>query len=206
MTKKETDKLKAQVKAAKKAADSTLADAIKTIALEQKIATYSSPMYARRALTKLDNTKLDAITTMIADQYAQNDRKMSLVFGMGLLPNKILAILKSIQYSKHEEKLDLLLMTGLSEDIIEETLDAYGNTSFFSKAAIEVVPAQPMDIMKIKILLTEVARDMGLVSNLDLSRFNSENVKYQYDRAQLRADEMLANTQEYVEQATTYSE
>jgi hypothetical protein len=114
--------------------------------------------------------------------------------------------MKSIQFSKAEEKEDLLLMTGLDEQIIEDTLTAFGNTAYFSKANIEVVPEQPMDIQAVKDLLETVAIDMQLVSELDLSAFNQTNVDYQYKRAQLRADEMLANTQEYVEKATTYDE
>ena len=118
----------------------------------------------------------------------------------------MLAVMKSIQFSKHEEKEELLMMTGLDNQIIEDVLDAYGNTSYFSKAAIEVVPAIPMNIPAVKELLETAAIDMKLVSDLDLSKFNQANIDYQYDRSALKAEELYANTQEYIEKSTSYDE
>jgi len=63
-----------------------------------------------------------------------------------------------------------------------------------------------MDIIKSKELLKIVATDMGLVSELDLSKFNKANVDYQYKRAQMKAEEMLENTKEYVTTALSYDE
>ena len=177
----EIQKMKTELKKRQAAKKSEMAKTIELIQVSKEIAKLDSPLYNKRELAKKDSLTLDVITDQIAEDYAKDDRKMSLVFGYGVLPSKILAIMKSIQFSKHEEKEELLMMTGLDEQIIEDTLTAFGNTSFFSKAAIEVVPAIPMDIARVKELLQIVAIDMKLVSELDLSRFNTENVKYQYD-------------------------
>jgi len=198
--------LKAQLVKRKAAKKTEMAAKVELIKVTKEIAKLDSPLYEKRELARQDNVTLDAIVETISEQYAADDRKMSLVFGYGIIPSKILAIMKSIQFSKHDEKEDLLLMTGLDEQIIEDTLTAFGNTAYFSKAAIEVVPEMPMDISTVKDLLTTVAIDMKLVSNLDMSAFNLSNVEYQYKRAQHKADEMLENTKAYVEEATTYAE
>jgi hypothetical protein len=206
MTKTEMKKLQAQLAAAKKAKANEIKEIVESIQITKEIAKLDSPLYNKRELQRQDNMRLDALVETISEQYAADDRKMSLVFGYGIIPSKILAIMKSIQFSKHDEKEDLLLMTGLDEQIIEDTLTAFGNTAYFSKANIEVVPEQPMDIDRVKELLETVAIDMQLVSELDLSAFNQTNVDYQYKRAALRAEEMYNNTKEYVETATDYEE
>lgn len=165
-----------------------------------------SPLFNDREMTKIDTLNLDVIIQTITEQYTVDDRKMSMVYGYGIIPNKILAIMKAIQFSKAEEKTELLMITGLDEQIIEDTLDAFGNTAYFSKANVEVVPEIPMDIPKVKELLKVVALDMGLVSEVDLSRFNTANVDYQYTRARLRAEDILLNTKLYLSEATTYTE
>jgi len=184
-----------------------LVNKVEMIKLDKELEKLDSPLYTQRELTKQDNLTLDVIIDTISEQYAADNRKMSLVFGYGIIPSKILAICKSIQFSKHEEKQELLMLTGLDEQILEDVLDAFGNTAYFSKAAVEIVPAQPMDIQRVKDLLELVAIDMKLVSKLDLSKFNTANVKYQYDRAELKAQEMYDNTQEFLsEAATSYEE
>ena len=193
--------------AARKAEKKTeMALLVEEIKMNKEITKLDSPLYNKRELSKQDSMTLDVIVDTIAEQYAADDRKMSLVFGYGIIPSKVLAIMKSIQFSKHEEKEDLLMMTGLDEQIIEDTLNAFGNTAYFSKAAVEVVPEQPMDIAAVKELLQTVAIDMKLVSDLDLSSFNNSNVEYQYKRAALKAEEMYENTKAFVETATSYAE
>ena len=198
--------LQAQLEARKAERANEFAQKVEMIKVTKEIEKLDSPLYEARELAKQDSMTLDVITTNISEQYAQDDRKMSLVFGYGIIPNKMLAIMKSIQFSKQAEKEELLMLTGLDEQQIEDTLEAFGNTAYFSKANIEVVPAIDMDIDKLKTLLRMASTDMGLVSTLDLSKFNVANVEYQYKRSEYKASEMLANTQAYVEEATSYEE
>jgi len=200
------DELRVELEARKVAKQAEIATVIEMAKVKHEMTKLDSPIYNRRELSKQDSTTLDIISEQIAEHYARDDRKMSLTFGYGIIPNKIISLLKAIQFSKATEREEFLMMTGLDEQIIEDTLDAFGNTSFFSKTAIEVVPAIPMSVTRVKELLQLVAIDMKLVSELDLSKFNSSNVEYQYKRAQLRADEMLDNTKEYIETATSYEE
>ena len=200
------NQLKAELEIRRVAKIAELAELKETILLNHELTKLDSPLYTSRELAKEDNIKLDVIIDQIAESYATNDRKMSLVFGYGVIPNKILQICNAIRYSKAEEKEEFLLLTGLDEQIIEDTLDTFGSTAYFSKLAIDIIPAIEMNIIKSKELLKIVATDMGLVSELDLSKFNKANVDYQYKRAQMKAEEMLENTKEYVTTALSYDE
>jgi len=198
--------LKAQLEERKAQKQAELANLKEEITIKHELAKLDSPLYQQRELTKTDNTKLDLLITQAEEIYAKTDRKMSLTFGYGILPNKILTLLKAIQFMNNADREEMMLLTGLDEQIIEDTLDAFGNTAYFDKVSVEVIPEIPMDIDRIKELLRLVATDMQLVSDLDLSKFNIENVRYQYTRARLKAEEMLDNTQQYVQTALSYDE
>jgi len=200
------EELKVELEARKAAKKAELEEVVATVMVQHELTKLTSPLYNHRELTKRDSVTLDVLLDQIAEVYARDNRKMSLTFGYGIIPNKIITLLKAIQFSKAAEKEEFLMMTGLDEQIIEDTLDAFGNTAYFSKMGIEVIDAIPMDIDKVRQLLQTIAVDMKLVSELDLSKFNKANVDYQYKRAQLKADEMLDNTKEYVATATVYEE
>ena len=177
-----------------------------TIALNHELTKLESPLYNKRALSAQDSLTLDVLINQVEEQYSRDDRKLSLTFGYGIIPNKILTLLKAILFSKAADKEELLMLTGLDEQIVEDTLDAFGNTAYFSKHSVEIVPAQEMNINRVKELLELVAIDMKLVSELDLSKFNTANIDYQYTRAQVKAEEMLDNTKQYIEVAQSYEE
>lgn len=201
-----TELLKAQLEERKLAKAQEIAELKESITLRHELAKLDSPLYDKRELQKTDNTKLDVLLNQVEEVYSKSDRKISQTFGYGIIPNKILTLLKAIQYVKATEREELLLITGLDEQTIEDTLDAFGNTAYFAKTSIEVVPEIPMDIDKTKELLRLVATDMQLVSDLDLSKFNIDNVRYQYTRARVKAEEMCENTQQYVQTALSYEE
>lgn len=200
------EQLKAQVEAKKVAKQAEINQMVETIKLNHELVKLDSPLYTIRELQAKDNATLDAYITVVQEEYAKEDRKLSQTFGYGIIPNKILTLLKAIQYSKADSKQHLLLLTGLDEQTVEDTLDAFGNTAYFSKLSIEVMPSIPMNIPKVKEFLKLVATDLGLVSDLDLSKFNQSNVDYQYTQAQDKADELLDNTREYITTAVAYNE
>lgn len=201
-----TELLKAQLEERKLAKAQEIAELKESITLRHELAKLDSPLYDKRELQKTDNAKLDVLLNQVEEVYSKSDRKISQTFGYGIIPNKILTLLKAIQYVKATEREELLLITGLDEQTIEDTLDAFGNTAYFAKTSIEVVPEIPMDIDKTKELLRLVATDMQLVSDLDLLKFNIDNVRYQYTRARVKAEEMCENTQQYVQTAISYEE
>lgn len=165
-----------------------------------------SPLYIRRGLEKQDNAMLDAILNKIEENYALDNRKISRVFGYGVMVDKILTIIKSIQYSKADEKAELLAMTGLDESTVEEVLDSLGNTAYFSARTMEIMPAINADVNRLRELLSVVALDMGLVSDLNMNKVNQANVDYQFARAEFKAKEALENTLKYNNETVEYTE
>ena len=198
--------LKQQLETRKAQKEQELATLKEEITLKHELAKLDSPLYHKRELQKDDIAKLDVLLDEVEAVYSRENRKISNVFGYGLIPNKILTIVKAIQYSKQADRTDLLLLTGLDEQTVEDILDAFGMTAYFNKTSVSIVPEIAMDIQRTKELLALVATDMRLVSDLDLSKFNIENVRYQYDRARINAEEMLENTQEYTQLAIQYEE
>jgi phosphoglycolate phosphatase-like HAD superfamily hydrolase len=153
-----------------------------------------SPLYERRCMEDQDNMQLDAILEQIEENYALDNRKISRVFGYGVMVDKILTIIRSIQYSKIEEKQDLLAITGLSETLVEEVLDALGNPAYFSVREGRVMDEIPADVNRLRELLEIVSLDMGLLRVPNLSKVSQQNFEYQFTRARLRAEELAENT------------
>jgi phosphoglycolate phosphatase-like HAD superfamily hydrolase len=153
-----------------------------------------SPLYERRCMEDQDSMQLDAILEQIEESYALDNRKISRVFGYGVMVDKILTIIRSIQYSKIEEKQDLLAITGLSESLVEEVLDALGNPAYFSVREGRVMDEIPADVARLRELLEVVSLDMGLLRVPNLSKVSQQNFDYQFTRARLRAEELAENT------------
>ena len=191
--------LKAQLKEKVAARKAEIAETVECIKLENEIKYVESDLFQTRKLTEADNNVLDAYIEHIVDQYAQSKRKVSQTFGYGVIPNKVLTICKAVMYSKAEEKIELLAMTGLSETQVEEITEAFGMTAYFSPASLEIVKSVPM-AKNIVEVLKQASSDMGLVSNISYGKFNAENVEYQYNRAKQRAEEALENTIKYADE------
>jgi hypothetical protein len=172
---------------------------IEKIKLEKELAKIDSQEYAIEQLEKADNDKLDAIIAQIEEIYANDKRKISQVYGYGIIVGKILTIAKSIQYAKQIEKADLLMITGFSEQLVEDLTDAMGNTAYFNVRTLSVMEAIPMNIERVKELVLRAGDDLGLVSGINLNKLNAANVQYQYDRAKLKAEEQLENTLKYAD-------
>ena len=174
--------------------------------LELELRKIESPSYEARVIQEDDIATLDAIISHAEELYAADSRKVSKVFGYGLIVNKILTVVQAIQYAKAEEKAELLAMSGLSEQLVEDILDSYGNTAYFSRKEVAIKPSIPMNIPKLKELLQLAIMDLGLVSDISMAKLNEETVQYFYDKAQVNAEDMLTNTLKYAEEDTVYEE
>ena len=79
-------------------------------------------------------------------------------------------------------------------DAQEVSFDDYFLRRQFSARIIE---EQRPDVATLRELLHVVALDMGLVAPLNLSKVNEDNFKYQFTRAQVKAEELMDNTMKY---------
>lgn len=195
MTVEQLDTLKAERK-------EQMAALIKSKRIELEAKKLQSPLYEKRMFEEEDLNTLNAIISEIEEMYAVNKRKVSQVFGYGPVVNKLIMIAQATLYSKQEEKAELLMITGMPESLVEDIMEAYGSTAYFSAKELCIKPAKPMQIVELKKLLDLAAQDIGLVSELKLSKLNATNIDEIYARAQLRAEELLENTLEHLEESS----
>ena len=110
----------------------------------------------------------------------------SRVYGYGNQIGALVGILSGIQYSAAEHKLQMLATTGLNEQIIEDTLNAFGSPSYFSAKYETIVPEKPYCINSIKNSLEVL--EIKLNINLDKDAITEEQLSKQFESARLRAE------------------
>ena len=110
----------------------------------------------------------------------------SRVYGYGNQIGALVGILSGIQYSATEHRLQMLATTGLNEQIIEDTLNAFGSPSYFSAKYETIVPEKPYCINSIKNSLEVL--EIKLNINLDKDAITEELLSKQFESARLRAE------------------
>ena len=110
----------------------------------------------------------------------------SRVYGYGNQIGALVGILSGIQYSAAEHRLQMLATTGLNEQIIEDTLNAFGSPSYFSAKYETIVPEKPYCINSIKNSLEVL--EIKLNIDLDKDAITEELLSKQFESARLRAE------------------
>lgn len=110
----------------------------------------------------------------------------SRVYGYGNQIGALVGILSGIQYSAAEHRLQMLATTGLNEQIIEDTLNAFGSPAYFSAKYETIVPEKPYCINSIKNSLEVL--EIKLNINLDKDAVTEELLSKQFESARLRAE------------------
>ena len=112
-------------------------------------------------------------------------------YGLGSHIGGIYRILTGILYSTTDHKVQLLASTGLYEDLVESTINAFGNTAYYSETHKVIVPAIPYNINTLIANLTLIADilninpDMQAVTEANLSKiFQSALAKAEADQTQ----------------------
>ena len=111
----------------------------------------------------------------------------SRVYGYGNQIGALVGILSGIQYSAAEHRLQMLATTGLNEQIIEDTLNAFGSPSYFSAKYETIVPEKPYCINSIKNSLEVLEIKLKNI-NLDKDAITEELLSKQFESARLRAE------------------
>ena len=97
-------------------------------------------------------------------------------YGLGSHICGIYRILTGILYSTTDHKTMLLAETGLYEDLVESTINAFGNTAYYSETHKVIVPAIPYNSDTLVANLTLIADilninpDMKAVTEANLSK------------------------------------
>jgi hypothetical protein len=118
-------------------------------------------------LTSLNNQCEALIASMpIYSNRTKQERKWnpSKQYGLGNQVALLTGLLSGIQYSAAEHKIQLLALTGLSEDVIESTLEAFGSPAYYSNNYGIVIDESPFDIDAIRdnVILLEQALNITL--------------------------------------------
>lgn len=110
----------------------------------------------------------------------------SRVYGYGNQIGALVGLLSGIQYSASQHRLQMLATTGLNEQIIEDTLVAFGSPAYFSPKYETIIEAKPYDYNAIRSCIEILEHKLDL--NIDMSQLTEANIAKQFEAAQLRAE------------------
>ena len=110
----------------------------------------------------------------------------SRVYGYGNQIGALVGLLSGIQYSASQHRLQMLATTGLNEQIIEDTLVAFGSLAYFSSKYETIIEAKPYDYNAIRNCIEVLEHKLDL--NIDMSQLTEANIAKQFEAAQLRAE------------------
>ena len=114
-------------------------------------------------------------------------------YGMGNQIATLTGILSGIQYSATEHKRVMLEMTGFSEDLVEQTLEAFGNVSYYSRNNDLVVEdiSYDMEAILSNIAIIEQILDI----DLDKKKLNNTIMRQRFEVARVRAERQKAEAE-----------
>lgn len=187
-------KLQTSIQAAKEAAEMNKYKAIISGGVDR--------IMAQAAVREETSEKLKSIellcSTIVSELPIQNratreTRKWnpSRVYGYGNQIGALVGILSGIQYSANEHKIQMLAQTGLNEQIIEDTLNAFGAPAYFSEKYDVIVDERPFDINSICNCLEILEFKLDLT--LDKSLVTEAILSKQFELARIKA-EIARNT------------
>lgn len=182
-------KLQASIQAAKEAAEMNKYKAIISGGVDR--------IMAQAAVREETSEKLKSIellcSTIVSELPIQNratreTRKWnpSRVYGYGNQVGALVGILSGIQYSANEHKLQMLAQTGLNEQIIEDTLNAFGAPAYFSEKYDVIVDERPFDINSVCNCLEILEFKLDLT--LDKSLVTEAALSKQFELARIKAE------------------
>lgn len=145
-------------------------------------------------LAILDTACAEIIASMpVYSSRTKENRKWnpSRQYGMGSQIATLTGLLSGIQYSASEHKAQMLALTGLSENLIEDTLAAFGNTSYYSSNYNVVVDEAAYNEAALTALLLMVEDALDIT--LDKTLLTSDALHNRFTLARLRAEKSKAD-------------
>lgn len=195
------EQLRIQAKADMEAAKARVAEKVEIIQLTAQIQLANSEAMqnalAATAITEQASDKLkslEAICEQIIATMPEINRKTRKNFewsprreyGLGLHIQALTGLLNGIQYSSHKHKPHLLAALGLSEHLIESTLDALGSPSYYSENYSTIIPETPACVETLNNNLLIIEQALGIT--LDKSKIDETSFKTRFEVARLKAE------------------
>lgn len=134
-------------------------------------------------------------STPVFNKATREQRKFnpSRVYSFGSQVGNLVGLLSGIQYSANDHKALLLAHTGLDEDLIEQTLEAFGATAYYSTNHNIVVPERPYDADKARALVEMVEARLNI--NIDKSKITEATFRSSFELARINAETKRASTE-----------
>mgnify|MGYP003586182970 CR=1 FL=1 len=143
--------------------------------------------------SKFLNGLIEDCTAIVADNPSFNrttreQRKFnpSRVYNFGSQVGNLVGLLSGIQYSAADHKMLLLAHTGLDEDLIEQTLEAFGQTAYYSANHNIVIPERPYDADKARALVEMIEAKLNI--NIDKSKLTAATFSSAFELARINAE------------------
>ena len=168
---------------------------------EVKLARQSDPKFIQaKTIASIAQETADAIQAVettcqaiiesmpIFSKKTRENRKWnpSNFYGLGSHISGIYRILTGILYSTTDHKTMLLAETGLYEDLVESTINAFGNTAYYTDTHKVVVPAVPYNYDLLVSNLTLISDILNI--NPDMQLVTEANLAKIFQAAQTRAE------------------
>lgn len=115
-------------------------------------------------------------------------------YGLGNQIQILSGILSGIQYSATQHRPFLLAnVPGISEDLIESTLEAFGAPAYYSTNYEMVIPAIPADVSKLHQNLSLIEDKLNI--SIDKSKITAQVFETRFEVARLRAEKDQADAE-----------
>lgn len=199
-----TNDLKAQIKLAQAKATATIATKLENAKLTAKLKnlTNESLLNAQANLAIVteasdtlkslnDQCEQVVIGMPIRNAATREDRKWnpSRQYGYGNQIALVTGILSGIQYSANDHKVHMLALTGLNEDLVEQTLEAFGNTAYYSRNYHQVVASMPYNVAKVNEYLSIIESVLDIT--IDRTKITEEVFSTRFTIADNRAVQQM---------------
>lgn len=114
-------------------------------------------------------------------------------YGFGNQIAELSGLLSGIQYSVAEHNELMLAAVGLSPDLVERTLEAFGQMPYYSVTTNEIVVGTPTDVATLQECMSLIEQQLKIT--IDCSRLDYNVAKQRYKTAMVRAERAQAEAQ-----------
>ena len=196
------EQLKAQVAAKVEANKKRLEEKVEIATLTAQLALESSEVLfeakvqqeASASQTRKLQQLVDECAGIVANVPVYNQKTRtnrvwagSRKFNYGTQIDLMYQLATGILYSCQEHKQLLLAHTGLSLELLQDIVDAFGTPTYYSRNYHSVVEAKPYNVERAKGAVSIMQSDLGVV--VDTSAMTSKNFENEFARAEAKAEE-----------------
>jgi hypothetical protein len=203
-----------------KAAQAEAVEKAQRAQLEAQLGLLESPLYQQALVNQqrqqvsinriegmLEEAKAVIAAVPVYDSIRRQDKQWNgrVLYGHGIEFNNLYQLLSGIMYSSREHKQLLLEQTGLTESLIESTINAFGNTAYFSIRDGVIVDEVPFNIATLIANCTLIAATLSielpmteLMEDKFVKRFETAKVRAEKEEAQYKLTQSMVGDTNYL--------